>query len=410
MRHRFSVEVPSVSQGLDILIGHDSPVRCRIAVQHLHRVARDLWVQANGSQLNVISGKAVVGLVEESNGAVGGGMFSTQFLRSEWTTIIDPNAIRSWDEYRATPRVRRGKPLGARQKLAAWRVFERMIELMRARNLRTWDAVCHEARTCLEKHTNRPFRHVVVDEAQDFGPAELKFLRALCPNEGNDLFLCSDAGQRIYRGRCSWASLGIDIRGRSSRLKLNYRTTETIRRFADRLLPATIQGGGDEGETEKRDAVSLVQGPEPMVAGFTSQAEEVHGLAAWLIELVNEGFRPNDIAIFGRTDSIVTDMAGAAVTAAGLSAHKLIDDEPQSGEDVFIGTMHRAKGLEFRAVAVIGAGQANLPLRIAIDALEDPGDRVEQIEQERQLLYVACSRARERLLVSYTGEPSTLLS
>jgi len=174
---------------------------------------------------------------------------------------------------------------------------------------------------------------VVVEEVQDFGPAELKLLRALCPNAENDLFLCADAGQRIYRGRCSWASLGIDIRAKSVRLKLNYRTTETIRCFADRLLPAAVEGG-DEVEAEKRDFVSLLQGPEPIVAGCTPHAEEAHGLAAWMIDLVKEGFRPNEIAIFGRTDAMVNEIAGTAVKRAGLAGHKLADDETQSGEAV----------------------------------------------------------------------------
>ncbi len=399
-----------LSQGLDVLLGNGSPVRGRIRVDHLHKVAADLWTGANRRRLNVIAGKALVGLVEEANAAVGGGAFSTPFLRSEWVSIIDPLRVRTWDDYRAAPRARRGKPLGARQKLAAWRVFEKMVELMRVRDQHTWDSVCHEVAARLSDGAARPFRHVIVDESQDFGPAELRLLRALCPAAENDLFLCGDAGQRIYRGRCSWASLGIDIRGRSARLKLNYRTTETIRRFADRLLPGAVQGGADEGEGEKRDSVSLLQGPDPTIVGFASAAGETAGLAEWLRATVKEGFRPNEIAIFARTEVLVTEIGNGAVSQAGLTAHKLVDDEPPSGEDVFTGTMHRAKGLEFKAVAVVGVSQENVPLRVAVESLEDPGDRADQIEQERQLLYVAASRARERLYVSYTGHPSPFLT
>ena len=104
-----------------------------------------------------------------------------------------------------------------------------------------------------------------------------------------------------------------------------------------------------------------------------------------------------------------TDLAGSAVRIAGMAAHKLVDDEPPSGEDVFIGTMHRAKGLEFKAVAVVGVDHDQVPLRVAVESLDDPGDRIDQGEQERQLLYVACSRARERLYISYTGQPSSFL-
>jgi hypothetical protein len=395
-----------LGQGFNILVGGNSPVS--VTVEHLHKVAADLWVLSNARKLNVVAGKALAGLVEEANAAAGGGSFTTAFLRSEWASIIDPFGIRTWDDYRAAPRARRGKPLGARQKLAAWRVFEKLLQFMKTRDLRTWDMVCHEVAPQLAGK-NKPFRHVIVDESQDFGPAELKLVRALCPAGENDLFLCGDAGQRIYRGRCSWGALGIDIRGRSVRLKLNYRTTENIRRFADRLLPGAVAGGAEEGEGEKRDAVSLLQGPEPTLAGFRSPAEEVQGLTEWIREMVKEGFRPNEIAIFGRTETIINQIAVTGVGQAGLAVHKLADDEPPSGEDVFTGTMHRAKGLEFKAVAVVGVHEAALPLRIAVESLEDPGDRADQVEQERQLFYVACSRARERLYVSYTGQHSPFL-
>jgi len=397
-----------LSQGLELLVGTDSPLRRRIVVEHLHKVARDLWVESNGRQLNVVTGKAFAGIVEEVNGAVGGGQFTSQFLRAEWASIVDPLGIRTWDDYRNAPRTRRGKPLGARQKLAAWRVFEKMMEVLRVRDLHTWDGVCSDVAAVLAEKKFTRFDHVIVDESQDFGHAELRLLRELCPRADNDLFLCGDAGQRIYRPRCSWASLGIDIRGRSVRLKLNYRTTETIRRFADRLLPGTVEGGAEEGE--KRDAVSVLHGPEPTVDGYPLQADEVRGLADWIRQVIKEGFRPNEIAVFARTEQLVNEIAISAVKSAGMAAHKLADDEPPSGEDVFVGTMHRAKGLEFKAVAIAGMNADNLPLAAALEFIEDPGDKANQLDQERQLLYVACSRARERLYVSYTGKPSRFLT
>jgi hypothetical protein len=178
-------------------------VRGRIVVEHLHKIAADLWIEANGRKLNAVGGKVLLGLVQEANGLVGEGIFTTAFLRSEWASIIDPLGIRTADEYRAAPRIRRGRPLGARQKLATWRVFEKMIEFMKVRDQLTWDAVCHDVAARLLERQERPFRHVVVDESQDFGPAELRLIRALCPTAEDDLFLCGDAGQRIYRGRCS---------------------------------------------------------------------------------------------------------------------------------------------------------------------------------------------------------------
>ena len=252
------------------------------------------------------------------------------------------------------------------------------------------------------------YDHVVVDEAQDFGPAELKLLRALTPAGDNDLFLCGDVGQRIYFPGFSWLSLGIDTRGRSSRLKLNYRTTEPIRRFADRLLPGTITGS--DGELEARDSISLLNGPDPEVRVCHSARDESKALGEWIKFLLDDGYKPNDIAIFARTDALGSERAYPALTSLGLGAHKLSDDEPPTGDAVFLGTMHRAKGLEFRAVAVMAAGDVAIPLRSVLDSLEDHGDRQEFIDQERRLLYVACTRARERLFLSCTGTPTAFLA
>ena len=395
-----------LAQSLDLLLGADAPERGRIVVKHLHKVARDLWVGHESMQLNIIGGKALMSLVEEANATVGHGAFSSAFLRSEWEAIVDSQGIRTWEEYRNAPRMRRGKSLGARQKLAAWRVFEVVYSLIQERGLHTWDGVCHDVSKALQG-VKKPFDHIVADESQDFGPAELILLRALAPAGDNDLFLCGDAGQRIYKSRFSWLGLGIDIRGRSSRLKLNYRTTEPIRRFADRLLPGALEGAGDEPEC--RGSVSLLNGPAPEVRSYNAAIDESQGLGEWIGCLGEEGFKPNEIAIFARTDALVTERALAALMGCGLGSHKLSDDEPPSGGDVFVGTMHRAKGLEFRAVAVVAVGNAALPLRSVLDNLEDHGDKDDFIEQERQLLYVACSRARERLLVSYSGEPTVFL-
>jgi hypothetical protein len=397
-----------LAQALDVLLGPNSSERARIDVEHLHKIARDLWVTQNSRPLEILSGKELASLVDEARDSVDHGLFSSAFLRAEWNAIIDPQGINDWDSYRAAPRTRRGTALGARQKLAAWRVFERVRSLMLERGFSTWDSVCYDVAASLKGLDDRAYDHVVVDEAQDFGPAELGLLRALTPAGDNDLFLCGDVGQRIYFPGFSWLSLGIDTRGRSSRLKLNYRTTEPIRRFADRLLPGAI--GGSDGELEARDSISLLNGPDPEVHVCRSAKDESNALGEWVKSLLEDGYKPNDIAIFARTDALASERAYPALAPLTLGAHKLSDDEPPTGDDVFLGTMHRAKGLEFRAVAVIAVGDVALPLRSVLDSLEDHGDKQEFIDQERRLLYVACTRARERLFLSCTGIPTAFLA
>jgi superfamily I DNA/RNA helicase len=277
---------------------------------------------------------------------------------------------------------------------------------MHQRQILTWDRVCIEAAK-LQREALL-FDHVIADEYQDLGPAEMRFLRALVRPGSDDLFLCGDSGQRIYKPPSSWLAPGIDIRGRSTNLKVNYRTTEQIRRFADRIVRSNIDAGA--GEPEHRASVSLLSGPEPEVMTVGSTDEEIEKVATWLIGLLAKGVSPAEIAVFGRTDTILHNRAEEAVNRAGASFRSLKDDEAVPADAIAVGTMHRGKGLEFRAVAVIGCDASVLPLDSVLAAFVDDADRAEFIEQDRQLLYVACTRARERLLVTATGELTRFLN
>ena len=183
----------------------------------------------------------------------------------------------------------------ARQKLTIWHVFENLLQLLAKENLNTWNSLCCQA----AQSSGPAYDHVIADEVQDFGPAELRFVRALAASGKNDILLCGDSGQRIYKSRTSLLSCGLDIRGRSTQLKINYRTTQQIRRFADSLFAASESDA--DGDPLTRDAVSLLNGPVPRVAAFGSIADEISGLAEWLEAWLGEGIRPNEIAIFGRT-------------------------------------------------------------------------------------------------------------
>jgi len=213
-----------------LLLGADSTLFARIRIEHVHKIARDILASKFSDAVTVIQGADVLQLLEDSMRATGQhGPFSLAFLKAEWDSIVEPTGIETWDEYRSASRANRGTPLGARQRLAAWRVFERALALMRQRRVLTWDRVCIEAAKL--QHDAPMFDNVIADEYQDLGPAEMRFLRALVRPGCDDLFLCGDSCQRIYKAPCSWLSLGIDIRGRSTNLKVNYRTTEQIRRF-----------------------------------------------------------------------------------------------------------------------------------------------------------------------------------
>jgi mRNA-degrading endonuclease RelE of RelBE toxin-antitoxin system len=387
------------------LLGEDSAWQQRLRIEHLHKVARDV-VAAGGDGVTVMDNHALTGLLSDAIDATGQRTFEVRFLRAEWESVVDPAGIDNWDQYRGASRSNRGMPMGARQRVAAWKVFGHVLETMRRSRMTTWNRLCIEAAK-VTAHSPL-FEHVIADEYQDLGVAEMRFLRAAARKGGDDLFLCGDSGQRIYKPAFSWLSLGIDIRGRSSNLQVNYRTTEQIRRFADQIVATSLDGS--TGEPEIRSSVSLLQGTVPEVLVAQNQAAEVKLISKWLVETVRSGVQPAEIAVFGRTEAIIRKRAEAALADCGMDFRSLNDEgSDNNGGAISVGTMHRAKGLEFRAVAVVGCDDEVLPLESVLGEIVDGADRNNFLEQERQLLYVACTRARERLLVSASGKASRFL-
>jgi superfamily I DNA/RNA helicase len=271
--------------------------------------------------------------------------------------------------------------------------------------LMTWAQVNREAARLANGRAL--YAHVLADECQDLGPSELALARELAAPGADDLFLCGDSGQQIYQRGYSWLAAGIDVRGRARRLRVNYRTTEQIRRWADALMPAEEEP--PDGEPEVRHSISLLSGPAPELLAADSVVEERGLVSSWIADRLAEGMAPGDIAIFARTHKLLEDRAEPALAQLGRAGRPLRDDAPATADHVALGTMHNAKGLEFRAVAVVGCDDAVLPLPAALRGVEDVADREAVERQERNLLYVACTRAQRRLLVTYTGRPSRYL-
>jgi superfamily I DNA/RNA helicase len=248
---------------------------------------------------------------------------------------------------------------------------------------------------------------VVVDEAQDVSVTQLRLLAALASGRQDALFFAGDLGQRIFQQPFSWKTLGVDVRGRSSTLKINYRTSHQIRSVADRLLDPEV--ADVDGNTERRDGtVSTFNGPAPEVRPFATEAEEIARVSDWLRARVTEGSAPHELAIFVRSDAQI-GRARAAAEGAGLP-FKVIDESVETtGGFASICTMHLAKGLEFRAVVVMACDDEIVPLQERIEAIGDESDLEEVYASERHLLYVACTRARDHLFVSAVQPESEFL-
>ena len=253
-----------------------------------------------------------------------------------------------------------------------------------------------------------PFDFAVVDEAQDVSITQLRFLAALGGKRPNGLFFAGDTGQRIFQQPFSWKGLGVDLRGRSATLKVNYRTSHQIRMQADRLLDAEVSDV--DGNVEDRSGtVSLFDGPLPQVHERqdrgTGAEQEV---AKWLKKRISDGLRPDEIVLFVRSAAELP-RAELAATAAGLPFRVLDTHAETTVGSLSISTMHMAKGLEFRAVVVMACDDEVIPLQERIETATDASELEDVYNTERQLLYVACTRARDCLLLSSAGSPSEFL-
>ena len=234
-----------------------------------------------------------------------------------------------------------------------------------------------------------------------------ELLAVLGGDRPNSLFFAGDLGQRIFQTPFSWSALGVDVRGRSRTLRINYRTSHQIRRQADRLPPNEI--ADVDGVTERRGGtISAFNAPDPLVMTLGSPEEESACIAGWLRERRDEGYQPQEIGVFVRSEAEL-DRAIKGVEDAGFSAVALSTRPGGATGSVAVGTMHLAKGLEFRAVVVAGCDDEVLPLQSRIESVVDEADLEEVYNTERHLLYVACTRARDRLPVTGTDPASEFL-
>ncbi len=399
-----SVLAQRLSDGMDVLLRPGTPERGRVDVLHLHGIARRLMADA-GRRVDVATDDDIRALIARHRGGLDPERWPDGFLFAEWLAVIDYWGVAEWHSYRAIPRTGRGARLAAEDRETLWPVFAGVRSALADAGRLTWNDLCGEAAALLEAGEAAPFDHVVLDEAQDFGPRELHFASLLARSPRNGLFFAGDVGQRIYKFPFSWAQLGINVRGRSVRLRVNYRTSGEIRSFADALLPRALEeiGGGEEGRTAR----SLFSGPEPRIVPCADRHKEASVVGRFVAEALERGLAPREIAILGRTSRRVRDVAAKALKHLSVGHQRLKDDRADA---VYADTLHAAKGLEFRLVAIVGCEDGELPLKKALDAEIEEEARAQAEARERHLLYVGCTRARDELLVTHVGRPSRFLA
>lgn len=388
------------------LISNEPRLGERLEVYAMNSIARRLY-ELNYGRPQIASRATILQVLEEAAGAVEGHKFSLHFLMTEWEQVVDAWQLESWEAYRDVVRLGRKTRLAEKQRVVLWSIFERVRLALKTGGLVTYSDLFNRMATQFAQGAHGPFDFSVVDEAQDVSVPQLRFLAALGGGRANSLFFAGDLGQRIFQQPFSWKALGIDVRGRSFTLRINYRTSHQIRMQADRLLGPDLSDV-DGNKEERNGTISMFNGPQPKIVVFDCPEDEIKGVGEWLAARAKEGVVPHEMGVFVRSQAEL-DRARAATEVAGLPV-KILDEnvETTSGR-VSIGAMHLAKGLEFRAVVVMACDDEVIPLQERIETVADDADLEEVYNTERHLLYVACTRARDHLLVTSVNPASEFL-
>ncbi|SCK47870.1 UvrD/REP helicase N-terminal domain-containing protein [Streptomyces sp. WMMB 714] len=332
--------------------------------------------------------------------------WTEQFLAQEYRHVILAQDIRDLDNYRTTARRGRGSALSTALREQLWPAIELFTSMLRDKRATTHLRVCARAAQMLAEATPE-YHHVVVDEAQDLHPAQWRVLRGAVAPGSDDLFITGDPNQRIYDSKVSLGSLGIRVTGRTSRLRINYRSTEEILAWSTGILtPTSVDDLSGEGSDSLAGYRSLLHGRTPSVKGHGTEQTEIAALVEQVQDWIKQGIRPSEIAVCARFN-VLLDKAYGKLSAAGISVTRVRDTPGPEVDGVRLATMHAMKGLEFRCVTVLGMTARALPFAreitpVEVDQLQHDSD----ILRERCLLFVACTRAREALHVSWSGVPS----
>ena len=381
----------NLSTTLEGMVKRLDPVAAkRIDVVNLHSLARTIC-QRSGWNGRIADSEAIEQIWQEVwSRDIADLPLSKEEMQLEFELIIDPNGINDEDAYVST--VRSARPRISRaQRKAAWPVFLAFRRGLKKRNLLTFDGAIYEARLAVEAGKFEKYLHVLVDEAQDFSLDALRLIRAISPIEtegANPLTLAGDGHQRLYRNKIPMSRAGIDIRGRSRRLKINYRTSEQIRKYAQGMLRGVTIDDLDGGESSTVGDHSVFKGPEPIIERCADEKSEADAIVDWIKMLQQDcGLSTHEICVTPNKQSI-----RQAIASAGLPTKELKPRELDPGSDepgIRMGTMKRIKGLEFRAVAMACSDEAD-----AINDLSNADVR------ERCERYVAATRAVKYLLIT----------
>ena len=335
--------------------------------------------------------------------------FTSDFYESEWIRVVCAQNAFTREDYLKASRIGRGTGLGRTKRLQIWDVFEQYMILMKDQNQRDPEWAKYECRRLIRQSDEKlNYGAIIVDEAQDMSAQSYQLLRTIIrEKQKNDIFVVGDTHQRIYKNHAVLSKCGIDVKGRSSYLQINYRTTEEIQNYAFSMLQgSSFENLDGEPYDDQTRCQSLTHGEEPKVMHFKTQGDEQAFIVDEIIKLLDSGIKPEDICITARTNKLCNSYQ-QYLKNLGIETYEI---KPEKQDDrnfvgVRVGTMHRVKGLEFSVVFVAGVNSGLMPLSSAIDHTDAVSEE-ETTKAERCLLYVALTRARNHAYITSYGVPS----
>lgn len=387
--------------------------RERITVTTVHSLASRILKQFD-SNFQTISSREVQTQVEDawkialSTEELG---FDESFYREEWEDVVQRNGVTTEKEYLRAKRIGRGTRISRLQRKQIWKVFEDYRSYLNRHNIKEWVDVVREARMVVEQNKIvLPYKAAIVDEGQDLHYEDYKLIRTIVPEGPNDIFIVGDTHQRIYKNKVVLSHCGVNVRGgRSKRLKVNYRTTEQIRKWAVSIIEGLQYDDLDEGFDDQKGYKSLLYGLDPEIIHFQSVEDELSFIKDFIHNALNNKVALSNICLVTRSNKLIKDVYEPFFNKEGILSVILNPNEIQQGEGIRLATMHRVKGLEFSHLIIASVNEGIMPPKNVLLKAADEVSRNDIIQRERSLLYVAATRARDYLVVTSYGAKSELL-
>lgn len=385
-------------------------------IRRIDVINLDAWVsqflREHGYPAEIAYDEKADNLWEEAvTGTDFSGEFPVSFYEEEYNRVVVAQEAFSLEKYVKASRTGRGTRLDRKKRMQIWKVFEAYQNLMKENQVRDINTAMYECRLLIEKTSSETrYKHVIVDEGQDLSANAFRLLRSIAGEEHeNDIFIVGDAHQRIYKNKAALSKCGINIRGRSSVLRINYRTTEEIRKTAFALLNGISFDDLDDSFDTGDRCQSLTHGSVPELIATANANEEFDEILAKVKGLIDGGVAAKNICIVARTHKLLDDYI-AHFTLSGIRCYEIkgnkADDRGLDG--IRVATMHRVKGLEFQYVFVVAANNRIIPLASAIDHTDAVSEQ-ETMTAEKCLLYVALTRAQKGAYISGYGKMSEFL-